>query len=122
MKETKAIVHQFNPTIYPSLLWVVIGDIMPNERFMLDAMDVHSLAETSPTNDLENNKNGVMIRFRSRKFMTIEVISHESVHAASEIMRYIGGRIEVGNQEPFAYLVGWIADCCEQVKRNKFKD
>lgn len=23
------------------------------------------------------------------------------------------------NQEPFAYLVGWMADCIDKVKRNK---
>ncbi len=115
-------VHQFNPAIYPSLLWVMIGNHTIAERFpALDLMDDNSLAQAEPVNDVQQNRNGVIIRFRHRKDMTTEIIAHESVHAAAEIMRYIGGRVEVGNQEPFAYLVGWVADCCDQVKKNKFK-
>lgn len=115
-------VHEFNPAIYPSLLWVMIGNHTISERFRtLELMDDNALAETESVNDVLQNRNGVIIRFRSRKNMTTEIITHESVHAAAEIMRYVGGRVEVGNQEPFAYLAGWVADCCDQVKKNKFK-
>lgn len=115
-------VHEFDPAIYPSLLWVMIGNHTISERFRtLELMDDNALAETESVNDVLQNRNGVIIRFRSRKNMTTEIITHESVHAAAEIMRYVGGRVEVGNQEPFAYLAGWVADCCDQVKKNKFK-
>lgn len=47
---------------------------------------------------------GVLIRFQDLKAMTTETISHESTHAALEIFNYC------------AYLVGWIARCCDEVK------
>ena len=89
MDSNKTIqVHEFNPEIYPSLLWVVIGNKTISDRFRtLELMDENALAETEPVNDILQNRNGVIIRFRSRKNMTTEIIAHESVHAAAEIMR-----------------------------------
>lgn len=118
----KIKVHQFDPVIYPSLLWVMVGDEVPKGRFpQLDPLEENAIGQTESTNDEENNKNGVMVRFRNLKEMTACNIAHESVHVAAEMMRYVGGCIEVNNQEPFAYLVGWAADCIEQVKKGKFK-
>lgn len=54
--------------------------------------------------------------------MTTGIITHESDHVAIEIFDYCNCKIAVDNQEPFTYLAGWVADCCDQVKRNKFKD
>lgn len=121
-QELKCAILQFNPVIYPSLLWVVIGDKTDKDRFpSVGLMEDNSLAQTESTNDALNNKNGVLIRFRSRSVITAETITHEAVHAAAEFMRYIGGEIDVRNQEPFAYLCGWVADCIDQVRKNKFK-
>lgn len=53
--------------------------------------------------------------------MTAKNIAHESTHAALEIFAYVGARISYDNQEPYAYLVGWIADCIDKVKNNKIK-
>ena len=36
-------------------------------------------------------------------------IAHESTHVAFETFRDIGGIADEDNQEPFAYLVGWVA-------------
>lgn len=116
------VVHQFNPEIYPCLLWVVIGKDVDIRRFPVSTFDENSIAQTEVTNDMENNRNGIMIRVRKKSDLTAEVCAHEAVHAGAEIMRYVGGRVDVDNQEPFAYLVGWIADCIDQVKKNKFKD
>ena len=40
---------------------------------------------------------------------TIETISHEATHVAFETFRDIGGVADEDNQEPFTYLVGWVA-------------
>ena len=54
---------------------------------------------------------------------TIETISHEATHVAFETFRDIGGVADEDNQEPFAYLVGWVA---KQIKNalnyKKFKN
>lgn len=121
-KLKKFKVYQFNPVIYPCLLWVIIGNKIDKNRFpSVDLMEEDTLSRTERTNDVLNDNNGVLIRFQNSKVITAEIITHESVHAAMEIMQYVGGKIDVRNQEPFAYLAGWIADCIDKVKKNKFK-
>lgn len=116
-------VHQFDPVIYPCLVWVAIGDGLMLDRFpRIDLIGDESIGETEQTWDAKSGREGVLIRFRSRSQMTAEATAHEAVHAAAEIFRFVGGEIDVKNQEPFAYLVGFIADCIDQVRRNKFKD
>ena len=116
-------VHEFCPVIYPCRLWVAIGNGLMLDRFpRIDLMDAGNIGETEQTWDARNGKEGVLVRFRSRKDMTAESITHESVHAAAEILRYVGADIDVKNQEPFAYLAGFVADCIDQVKKNKFKE
>lgn len=66
-------------------------------------------------------RGGVLIRFENKAAMTTKNIAHEAVHAALDIFDYVEARISSDNQEPFAYLVGWIADCCQQVKTGKVK-
>jgi hypothetical protein len=38
------------------------------------------------------------------------------------IFDYIGAKVDLVNQETFSYLVGWVADCINQVRTGKFKD
>jgi hypothetical protein len=49
--------------------------------------------------------------------MTYEIVAHESSHAAKYLFDHI--RAEVEPHEPFEFVVGWIAGCCEKVKNNK---
>ena len=67
-------------------------------------------------------KGGVLIRFASKEHMTISEIAHESVHAAAEVFDYIDADFDIDNQEPFAYLVGYIADCCWKIKNDENTD
>lgn len=43
------------------------------------------------------------------KNVSFNAIVHESTHVAFETFRDIGGIADEDNQEPFAYLIGWIA-------------
>lgn len=52
--------------------------------------------------------------------MTTDVIAHESCQAAMEVLAYIGGRVDLNNQEYLCYLVQYIARCCQKVRDNKF--
>ena len=79
--------------------------------------EVHTCRRKKP-----DVKGGVLIRFASKSAMTADVITHESTHAALEIFKYCDIRVDYLNQEPFAYLAGFIADCIDQVRKNKFKD
>lgn len=50
-------------------------------------------------------------------------IAHEATHVAFETFRDIGGVADEDNQEPFAYLVGWITNrLFEALNYKKFKN
>lgn len=58
---------------------------------------------------------GLLIQFRNLNVINFMEVSHESYHTACEIMDFIGFRHDYKNQEPMAYLIGWIAECCQKV-------
>ena len=120
-------IHEFDPKIYPRLLWVTVGakleclqDMFGKDITEMDDSanaDVQCVGREKPT-----KRGGILIRFKTKADMTPAIIAHESVHAAINIFDYCDCRISTDNQEPYAYLVEWITDCCWQVKNNKFKE
>lgn len=114
-----AEVYEFDPQIYPRKLWIAVSkETFPDRFDNVSAWDESSDAVTEHAYDKLNNKGGVLIRFESYD-MGMNQISHEASHAAMDIFSYIGAYPDPKNQEPFAYLVGWIADCCEKVMIKK---
>lgn len=119
-------IHEFNPVIYPYKLWIII-DKNPNgiakkfDKYSGNSIDFIERdtnrleAFTMPVVRKENSKFGVIIFFRSRKSMSYELVAHESSHAAKFMFEHIGA--DVKEHEPFEYVVGWIAGCCEKVKK-----
>lgn len=113
-------IHQFNPIIYPRLLWIAVGkdpidgyDGVEGEWLeSSDAFVIHSY-------DRKNKKGGVFMRFESLDVMSAKVITHESIHAAMDICDYCDIRPDNKNQEYLAYLAGWVAQCCEEVKERE---
>lgn len=51
----------------------------------------------------------VAIIFRSLDDYNTENLTHECVHAAWRTLELVGVKSDVDNQEPLAYLTGWIA-------------
>lgn len=45
---------------------------------------------------------------------TTPMIVHECVHAANSIFRSCGIKLDIDNDEPYAYLLGWIYEKVEQ--------
>ena len=122
-------IHKFDPVIYPYKLWVIVGkepgDITNHfkeykgKKIVFNEGEVdRSEAFTMPVQSIEDKPcYGVVMFFRSNKSMSFELVAHESSHAAKYLFEHIGA--EVKEHEPFEYVVGWIADCCEKVKKNK---
>lgn len=123
-------IYEFNPVIYPYKIWVVINK---NTKVILDNFNDNS---NEPIVDLENNTNhsaafamevikkdtgkiGTILYFRNRASMRYELIAHESIHAGKNLFEYICA--DINPKEPFEYLVGWIAGCCEEAKRSGTK-
>lgn len=117
-------IHQFDPMIYPRLVWVVIGEKSAaplREHFEdLNDMEESTAAEVVSVFDNCSKKGGVLIRFESKRAArNINYVCHESTHAAIEIFNYVGALVEPQNQEPFAYLVGWIAQCVKEAVQSE---
>jgi hypothetical protein len=112
--------HEFNPTIYPRLLWISISKAKFEDRFE-NVSDFYNCcnAIVDCVFDKIQQRGGVLIRFADKKAMTVSTITHESIHAAINILNYCDINITVDNQEPLAYLAGFIASCCEEVKNDK---
>lgn len=118
-----AKIHEFDPQIYPRLLWIAVGASYEVIKDMFEdvaPMEENTDAQVDCTRRLKPDvKGGVLIRFENKQAMTASNITHESVHAATEIFFYVGAYHDPKNQEPFAYLCGWIAKCIDEVKRGK---
>lgn len=119
-------IFEFDPHIYPRKLWVSVGASTEElqERFGKEDIkdfDESYYAETMALQQKEPLLGGVLVRFQDLKAMSPENIAHEAAHVAIEIFDYCDCRIDVDNQEPFSYLVGWIARCCDEVKNNLSK-
>ena len=117
-------VQEFDPVIYPYKLWVMvaknaegISELFYNYNGEPIKIDNVEIAITLPVMNKETKKYGVLICFKSKKDMTFEVVAHEASHAAKGLFEHINAGID--EHEPFEYVVGWIAKCCEKVKKNK---
>lgn len=124
----KTIIHQFDPVLYPVKLWVSITSNSKalNDRFIwqYDDSDIDidfniSDAITGLARQRSDRMVGVLIVFENNHTCNIKNIAHEASHAVDGIWQRIGEK-NVGH-EANAYLIGWIAECIEQVKLNKFK-
>ncbi len=123
----KLIIHEFDPLIYPRKLWVCTNATVElTSSFELDEGDMIKSLEmnavtTYITRNLKTEKLGVLVFCKNKKLMTVSNIAHESVHVADAIFEAIGGHGEdfsIGN-EPYAYLVGWVAGSIDEVLKVK---
>lgn len=116
-------IHEFDPVIYPRKLWVAVSTDRFSDRFEgVSEWDDTADAIVDCVRDKQRNLGGILVRYESKNAITISNIAHESSHIAMNIFDYIGAKVDLANQETFSYLVGWIADCINQVRTGKFKD
>lgn len=120
----KTKIYEFDPVIYPRKLWITyeatneeLNKMFPygdsDGRRFEDEKQYYGI--TYKTADKEN-KGGVLIRFESKDAMTPWNITHEVIHAAGFICKYVGIEPDFENDEAFTYLATWIAKCCCKVK------
>lgn len=129
-KKTK--IHQFNPTIYPRKLWVMKGgsidDILdaftePEGGEIQLACSAEPAAMTLKVCHKGSGYLGVLV-WLCENSISVKDVAHEAVHVASCIFEDCGMSMEFadGRDEHFAYLVGFAADCINQVRTNKFRE
>lgn len=128
MSQKKVQIHQFDPVIYPFKLWVAItndlkaisdefNDYPSGNEFSFLRND-KLIAFTQNVERKSDRKIGAIIVFNKRSDCSVKLIAHESTHAARMLWEHVGEHST--GIEADAYLVGWIAKCCEKVKLNKF--
>lgn len=131
MSRQKTKIHQFDPVIYPQKLWIAIskegtelnemfrhkstGETIRFEEYGLNSKE----ALVFPVFRRETGDSGVLIVFTGKKYMSCKTIAHEAVHAAGYMFQHIGQ--EIDSEEAFAYLVGWVADCCRDVRQGLYE-
>ena len=120
-------VFEFDPVIYPFKFWVgkngtkadvkdMFVDAEREEIVIIDADIKRSVALTyDPVFAVSDGQQGVFTWLHSPELVTTGTISHESDHAANSVFNFIGARVDPTNDEPHAYLVGFFADCIEEV-------
>jgi hypothetical protein len=67
------------------------------------------MAQVTTGVDDKTNVECVAIIFRSLDDYCTETLTHECVHAAWRVLDLVGVKVAVDNQEPLAYLTGWIS-------------
>lgn len=133
MKKTQ--IHQFDPILYPYKFWIIVTDDLKvvqdnfterngdNIKFVgsntHEAMVLDIRKKSDPINDKGQGLFGAVIIYRNKGYMSNKNIAHESSHATKRCFEHIGA--DVSEHEPFEYLLGWLVDCTNQVKLNKFK-
>lgn len=122
-------VYGFDPQVYPRKIWVAVGgdigtlraSFCQNDGGQLEFEDIDKYsANTTAVTEKDTGLFGELIWFPKKSDMRLFTIAHEAVHAAIDIFDDCDCRIDAGNQEPFAYLVGWITKCINEVKRGKY--
>lgn len=129
-KKRQAKLYQFDPMIYPRLLWVVTGgDYSDIKKWFLTyggeeikGSDIENMgAMTQSVTFRQNQYLGILIWFPDIRLAKANWITHESVHGTLELFDQLGLRVDYRNQEPIAYLAGWFAECIELVKMGRAK-
>lgn len=128
---SKKQIHQFNPVIYPRKLWVLKGGTGEMIKEHFTNTDKSELVINKEIGD-EFDGMVFQVEFKDNGFLGSLVwiadnvdageVAHEAVHVAMDIMSDIGFVFDPNNQEPLAYMTGWVADCIWQVKTGKFKE
>lgn len=123
--KNNTIIHEFDPCIYPRLLWVVKGGSLAEIRKTLEFIELDDSdatgAVTVSAYDNAKKKGGFLVWFPNPSDMTKHGLwmAHEAAHVALGIYSYVGAEAKAEDSEPFAYLVGWAFECMDKVRKYK---
>lgn len=121
-------IHEFDPVIYPCKLWIAIHvdpkllsdtfcDAFTRKEIDTSFIDLQEAATYYVEQKESPKKYGILIATTSKYYFTTKLIAHESTHGAEFMWNHV---CELNpSSEANAYLVGWIAECCEKVRRCK---
>lgn len=117
----------FDCIIYPVIVVITVGnelsllgktfaDCEGNDLGFSNSEFENSESLTYTAKRKEDNKFCVILSFENKDSFTYKTVAHEAVHAAKEIFSFINA--DINPHEPFEYLVGYIAQCCDNSLKN----
>lgn len=127
MKQISENIWEFDPQVYPQLLWVAVNPTKeeqsafttlyeePEKELNVDLSGSNAVVDR--VRFKESRMTGNIITFKSLEQMRYATVTHESTHVTMNVFAYCDIRAHYDNQEPFGYFAGWVAECCEKVKK-----
>jgi hypothetical protein len=118
--ETK--IYEFDPVIYPRLLWIAVNPQGSNLKEYFEDYDFtfkQQKAICCGVTKRNPRESGFLIVFKSKKYLDADTIAHEASHVAMDLFNELGIEFDGTHQEALSYFIGWVAKCCEQVKKLK---
>lgn len=117
MKKNNHVLETFDVPLYPSRFGVLftnkpenyIEDYFPNRHGSNLIFFGHTAIVEEEVDDLGHRC--VIVCFNTEcefNRLTHEVISHEVMHAAHDILSHAGLRLTDSSEEAYAYLTGWL--------------
>lgn len=115
--------------LYPRVLYVTKGNVnkkVYRDNFMSRNgddlnLDFNGEDGSCTWSVIEKNSNTYGYLVRLHRVQGNNDLAHEATHVALELFRDIGAEVDIDNQEPFAYLVGWIVKQLSNVYNYKDK-
>lgn len=130
MKQLSENVWEFDQQIYPQLLWVAVNPTKEEQKQFLSTYTPNGEEEKDLNVELEscnavvygvrkkeNKRTGSMIVFESKDTINFNIVAHESLHVVCRLCAYCAIPYDNDNHEHIAYLIGWVASCCEKIKK-----
>lgn len=125
---SKVKIHEFELGIYPRRVWIAnkCTKVEIDDAFCLrdgKPIDLPGMYEGAATVYPEvmlrkSGSYGVLVAINTK--LNVGEIAHEAGHVATSVFCDIGSYLDPNNQEPFMYLLGYIAECIDKVIKNKF--
>lgn len=127
------MLQEFKNDIYPRKLWIATSWDDVKEKFDTNGDYEFKEEERAYATTYQGIRRkcsgtlGVLIVFNEYKNIggskIVEIVAHESLHAANAIFDELGIEYSLTHDEHAAYMVGWVANCCWKVLQKEiYKD
>lgn len=120
--------HEFRNNIYDTPLLIIVTDNVERLKDLFTDVDSEELTVAENFTNAQvldamcksNNTRYDILVFNDYSKIKFGTVAHEAFHVAQNMAEKTGLTYHsFDSNEAFAYLVGWVADCCEQVSDNR---
>lgn len=116
----KIVYKTFNIPIYYGTLHVIISDSFSeaNKKFKLGISDDYLVGYSALVDRFGPIDAPLQLFILIKPETTLTIIAHESTHIVSQIFLHTGVKGDFNNDEPLAYMYGWVFKTIAEVFMN----